>query len=195
MNSQRPTGSYTGPISLAWCDYSNTVRAMPANYLAADLTRIDASLWGREGEIGQLMAAAPAMLAALRLACDALTPANNPDEAEALKAMQAAIALATGAPAGEQAEAAPTCDDTGSDGLSTYRITETVTYLVMAEDEAHAERRFVCEVGISAKCFHAVEGRTIELVDESEFTCNGCGREEVECSADPCPDVIADRES
>lgn len=61
----RPKGHYTGPISLKWCDYSNTVRAMPANYLAADLSHIDASLWGREGEIGQMMAAAPAMLAAL----------------------------------------------------------------------------------------------------------------------------------
>jgi hypothetical protein len=46
-----------------------------------------------------------------------------------------------------------------------YRITETVTYIVEAEDEAHAERRFVCEVGIHADCFHAVEGRTIEPED------------------------------
>ena len=27
------------------------------------------------------------------------------------------------------------------------------------------------------------------------FTCTACGREEGECSADPCPAVIADRES
>ena len=27
-----------------------------------------------------------------------------------------------------------------------------------------------------------------------EPLCNGCGREEAECSADPCPGVIADRE-
>jgi hypothetical protein len=26
------------------------------------------------------------------------------------------------------------------------------------------------------------------------FRCNGCGREESECSADPCFDVIEDRE-
>jgi hypothetical protein len=30
---------------------------------------------------------------------------------------------------------------------------------------------------------------------EKPFTCQGCGREESICSADPCPGVIADRES
>lgn len=159
--------------------------------------------------------AAPAMLAALQKVAGCAMAAPWLQQAGAWDDVAAAIALATGTPTAEQAPpvdmhgkrtdtwnlvpgAQPEPDEADSEGLATYRITETVTYLVKAEDEAHAERRFVCEVGISAECFHAVEGRTIELVDEadeSEFTCNGCGREESECSADPCPDVIADRES
>jgi hypothetical protein len=31
--------------------------------------------------------------------------------------------------------------------------------------------------------------------DGPPFFCRGCGREELECSKDPCPGVIADRES
>lgn len=31
--------------------------------------------------------------------------------------------------------------------------------------------------------------------DLEAFTCKGCGRDEAECSEDPCADVIADRES
>lgn len=66
MSIERPKGSYTGPLSLQWCNYSMTVRAMPMNYLAADLSRIDAALWGRESEIGAAIAEAPAMVEALR---------------------------------------------------------------------------------------------------------------------------------
>lgn len=66
MQTERPKGHYQGPLSLEWCGYSSTVRAMPMNYLAADLSRIDAALWGREPEIGALLAEAPAMRDALR---------------------------------------------------------------------------------------------------------------------------------
>lgn len=66
MSNERPKGSYAGPLSLQWCAYSMTVRAMPMNYLAADLSRIDAALWGRESEIGAAIAEAPAMVEALR---------------------------------------------------------------------------------------------------------------------------------
>lgn len=66
MSNDRPKGSYSGPLSLQWCAYSMTVRAMPMNYLAADLSRIDAALWGRESEIGAAIAEAPAMVEALR---------------------------------------------------------------------------------------------------------------------------------
>lgn len=31
--------------------------------------------------------------------------------------------------------------------------------------------------------------------EDEEYTCNGCGRAEDVCSADPCPSVIRDRES
>lgn len=65
MSNDRPRGSYNGPLSLQWCAYSMTVRAMPMNYLAADLSRIDAALWGRESEIGAAIAEAPAMVEAL----------------------------------------------------------------------------------------------------------------------------------
>lgn len=61
----RPAGHYQGALAFEWCDYSKTLRTRPSNYLAADLSRVDASLWGREDEIGRLLAAAPAMLAAL----------------------------------------------------------------------------------------------------------------------------------
>lgn len=44
----------------------------------------------------RLIAAAPAMLAALRLAADALSPARNAEEADALLSIQSAIAAATG---------------------------------------------------------------------------------------------------
>jgi hypothetical protein len=113
--------------------------------------------------------AAPVMLAALRLAADALSPARNAEEADALLSIQSAIAAATGEPTGNQSPVAVAQPDESWPGdLATYRITETVSYLVKAEDEAHAERRFVCEVGIHAACFHAVEGRTIDLVEEGE---------------------------
>lgn len=187
----RPKGHYTGPIALKWCDYSNTVRAMPANYLAADLSHIDASLWGREGEIGHLMAAAPAMLAALEQALAALETLGRMPDVQAL--VREAIAAATGQ---QSPDAIAKPDEPEPEGLATYRITETVVYLVKAEDEAHAERRFVCEAGIHADCFHAVEGRTFELVEDGEeFTCTACGRAEDDCSADPCEAVIEDRES
>lgn len=35
----------------------------------------------------------------------------------------------------------------------------------------------------------------IDEDDRAPFTCQGCGREESVCSADPCPDVISDREA
>ena len=66
MPTERPNGSYAGPLSLEWCAYSSTVRAMPMNYMAADLSRIDAALWGREPEIGAMLAEAPAMVDVLR---------------------------------------------------------------------------------------------------------------------------------
>lgn len=72
MSNDRPKGSYSGPLSLQWCAYSMTVRAMPMNYLAADLSRIDAALWGRESEIGAAIAEAPAMVEALREVTKAL---------------------------------------------------------------------------------------------------------------------------
>lgn len=119
--------------------------------------------------------AAPAMLAALQQAVRWIDAGCDPS-AKAVDAMRAAIAAATATPTGE---AAPPVDSDGKRtdtwnlvpgaqpeeddaALSTYRITETAVYLVKAEDEAHAERRFVCEVGIHADCFHASEGRTIE---------------------------------
>lgn len=110
--------------------------------------------------------AAPAMLTALQMALTALERSATERGVRHLEAVAVrdAIALATGTPTGEQAPS----DDADSEDLATYRITETVTYLVKAEDEAHAERRFVCEVGIHAGCFHAVEGRTIERVEEGE---------------------------
>lgn len=45
---------------------------------------------------GPMMAAAPKMLAALKVAAEALTPPNNSEEAEALAQINAAIASATG---------------------------------------------------------------------------------------------------
>lgn len=45
---------------------------------------------------GPMMAAAPKMLAALKVAADALTPPKNSEEAEALAHINAAIASATG---------------------------------------------------------------------------------------------------
>ena len=124
---------------------------------------------------------APAMLAALQQAVRWIDAGCDPS-AKAVDAMRAAIAAATATPTGE---AAPPVDSDGKRtdtwnlvpgaqpeeddaALSTYRITETAVYLVKAEDEAHAERRFVCEVGIHAESFHAVEGRTIELAEEGE---------------------------
>lgn len=74
MSNERPKGSYAGPLSLQWCAYSMTVRAMPMNYLAADLSRIDAALWGRESEIGAAIAEAPAMVEALRMAARHIRP-------------------------------------------------------------------------------------------------------------------------
>lgn len=117
-------------------------------------------------EAARIMAAGPAMLAALQMALTALERSATERGVRHLEAVAVrdAIALATGAPTGEQAPS----DDADSEGLATYRITETVAYLVKAEDEAHAERRFVCEVGIHADCFHAMEGRTIERVEEGE---------------------------
>ena len=114
--------------------------------------------------------AGPAMLAALRMALTALERSATERGVRHLEAVAVrdAIALATGAPTGETAGDDPTCDDAEAEGLQTYRITETAVYLVKAEDEAHAERRFVCEVGIHAESFHAVEGRTIELAEEGE---------------------------
>lgn len=72
MSNDRPRGSYNGPLSLQWCAYSMTVRAMPMNYLAADLSRIDAALWGRESEIGTAIAEAPAMMQRLFYLVDAV---------------------------------------------------------------------------------------------------------------------------
>lgn len=46
----------------------------------------------------KFIAAAPKMLAALRCAADALTPANNSEEREALAMINAAIDSATGEP-------------------------------------------------------------------------------------------------
>lgn len=34
-----------------------------------------------------------------------------------------------------------------------------------------------------------------EFEEEEEETCDGCGRESLDCSHDPCADVIADREA
>lgn len=79
MSNDRPKGSYSGPLSLQWCAYSMTVRAMPMNYLAADLSRIDAALWGRESEIAAAIAELPAMVEALR----AILP-HAQEEADAL---------------------------------------------------------------------------------------------------------------
>lgn len=86
MSNDRPKGSYSGPLSLQWCAYSMTVRAMPMNYLAADLSRIDAALWGRESEIGAAIAEAPAMVEALRwalsMAEEAILVRENGDDPE-----------------------------------------------------------------------------------------------------------------
>jgi hypothetical protein len=41
---------------------------------------------------------------------------------------------------------------------------------------------------------HSIADALNEQADE-EFECDGCGRPEADCSADPCPDVIADREA
>lgn len=86
MSNDRPKGSYSGPLSLQWCAYSMTVRAMPMNYLAADISRIDAALWGRESEIGAAIAEAPAMVEALRwalsMAEEAILVRENGDDPE-----------------------------------------------------------------------------------------------------------------
>ena len=43
---------------------------------------------------------------------------------------------------------------------------------------------------------HQLTGYTPPPEEELEdFTCKGCGRDEAECSEDPCANVIADREA
>jgi hypothetical protein len=91
------------PLDLKWCSYSKTVRAMPSNYLAADLSRIDACLWGREDEFGNMFAAAPDFLkhaveaiAAWDMEID--TPEHNHEDRleAAIDGLRAAIAKAKG---------------------------------------------------------------------------------------------------
>jgi hypothetical protein len=49
---------------------------------------------------------------------------------------------------------------------------------------------------VSASCAAEAKAKWIgQLIDAHEFKCQGCGREESVCSADPCPGVIADREA
>ncbi len=44
-------------------------------------------------------------------------------------------------------------------------------------------------------CFQCWEYETVELVTAAPFKCQGCGRPELDCSKDPCEDVIEDRKS
>ena len=45
------------------------------------------------------------------------------------------------------------------------------------------------------KADEAHERDEIDSYTCDEFTCTGCGREELACSVAPCADVIADREA
>lgn len=101
--TQRQNGHYQGPLKFQWSPYSLTLRVMPSNYLAADLNRIDGSLGGRENEIGQLIAEAPAMLEALRAVLPYLKGTESFAETEA--AIRAILARIDG-PADDLAEAA-----------------------------------------------------------------------------------------
>lgn len=82
--------------------------------------------------------------------------------------------------------------------------------IVTAEDEHQAMRKLAKRARYSANLaiIGAIEGAhtlytpgddnrqaayACDLADD-EFTCEGCGREESECSAAPCAAVIADRE-
>lgn len=83
-------------VALKWSGATKTVRFEPHNYLAADLRRIDAALWGREDEIGTLIAAAPELLADARALLNTMeTPRCDKASAAWYKLMQT-VAKATG---------------------------------------------------------------------------------------------------
>ena len=97
--------------------------------------------------------------------------------------------------------------------MPTYRVTDTVTYartwiLEAIHEEAAIEAiengdwagiNF-SEEQIEASGYEAVPFAESELDDEDEgdesaepFRCTACDRPELDCSADPCPAVVADR--
>jgi len=64
------------------------------------------------------------------------------------------------------------------------------------EIEATEEQyQFLCRVALELEKEENREKYSPCLMIEPELTCRGCGRAEGVCSRNPCPDVIADRES
>lgn len=96
------------PAAASYCASTMTVRSEPENYMLARLDDNDAAV-DRDG-VGLMLAAAPAMLAALQDGLDALLSARsfilqkygslNPDREAAIAALKAAIAAAE--PAGRR---------------------------------------------------------------------------------------------
>lgn len=126
--------------------------------------------------------AAPAMLAALQKVAGCAMAAPELSRAGAWDVVQAAIALATGTPTGEQAPPLSAYAGTVSD--AEYREIANGRQpwpLAAPTGEAGGGKRAATDFSQDDM------GR--------EYTCTACGREESECSAEPCEAVIEDRES
>ena len=78
--------------------------------------------------------------------------------------------------------------------LGVARDNENYPELTLDNDNAWTQELDDHDI-VCNSCDHEFSRYSLaDALDTAGFKCEGCGREEAECSADPCADVIADRE-
>jgi hypothetical protein len=156
--------------------------------------------WGAEHEAARRLAnAAPDMLAALRKAEKELTGfqgmTGTPDPM--LAEIRAAIAAATGAPISEPANPIPAAQPISDFEGHAFTIEAAQGYISNPNDwNPPTPAQLAHLLALSGISHGPVAADDWDLREANDGErCTACGRDGLDCSADPCDAVIADRES